>query len=160
MNIKIGIGEDSHQFSNQKKGLILGGFKLKNQLGLKANSDGDVILHSICNSFDIVINQGSLSNYADKLKEEGIVDSSVYLSYVMKEAQKKLWYPKSVSISLEAREPKLESYLKEIKESLSKLLKINKKNIGLTVTSGEDLSDFGRGKGIKAICVVVFKKGL
>src|SRR3989338_6003298 len=48
---KIGIGQDSHKFSNDKnKKLILGGFEIKNETGFEANSDGDVILHALFNA--------------------------------------------------------------------------------------------------------------
>ena len=48
MNIKTGIGQDSHRFENQKgKPLMLGGIKFTHPFGLKGNSDADVVFHII-----------------------------------------------------------------------------------------------------------------
>ena len=60
----------------------------------------------------------------------------------------------NIGIMIEAKKPKLEPWHDKIKESLSELLKINKSQIGLTFTSGEDLTDFGKGLGIQCYCVV------
>ena len=75
----------------------------------------------------------------------------------MKAARDKGWEIQSVSISVEAKKPRLEEYSPEMKSKISKFLGIRPDDVGLTFTSGEDLSDFGRGLGIKAIAVMLFR---
>ena len=153
--IKTGIGEDSHRFVENKK-LVLGGFEINCDFGFLGNSDGDIIIHSLCNAFDVVSGFGSLSNYSDKMSREGKNESRLYLEHNLDWINDNNWRIMSISISLEGSKPKLEKYLPKIKDSLAKMMKIESGRIGLTVTSGEDLSDFGRGDGMKAVSVVTF----
>ncbi|MBD3244940.1 MAG: 2-C-methyl-D-erythritol 2,4-cyclodiphosphate synthase [Candidatus Moranbacteria bacterium] len=155
--MKTGIGEDSHKFCKDKK-LILGGVEIDYEFGLKANSDGDVIAHCLCNAFDVVCNLGSLSNYADEMLQKGIFESLKYLEFIYQEAFKKGWKINAISISVEAKLPKLEKSAVLIKRSLAKTLDLKTNNIGLTFTSGEGLSEFAKGKGIKAVSVITFQK--
>src|SRR3989344_1434405 len=63
---RVGIGQDSHKFSNNKnKKLLLGGLEIKNEIGFDANSDGDVILHALFNVLSTAIGEKSLGFYAD-----------------------------------------------------------------------------------------------
>ena len=156
MNIKIGVGEDSHPFTDQDKKLILGGVEIKNALGLEGKSDGDVVFHAICNAFDVVAGQGSLATYSDKMCENGITDSAEYVKYIKNITKEKGWKVKSVAVSMEAKIPKLEPFSNKIKTRIAELLEISKDNVGLTFTSGEGLSDFGKGKGIRATAIVTF----
>jgi len=79
MDFRIGIGQDSHRFAIKKKKLVLGGFQVPNYLGLDAKSDGDVIIHAICNALMTAIGKGSFSVYADPLYRRGICNSTIYL---------------------------------------------------------------------------------
>ena len=58
---------------------------------------------------------------------------------------------------LEAGKPKLEPYTDKIKDSLSKILKLEKERIGIAYTSGEKLTSFGQGKGIQCFSVVTVR---
>lgn len=152
--IKIGIGQDSHRFGSSGK-LLIGGIIIPDSPGLMANSDGDVVLHALCNALASSVGKGSLSTYADKLcLEQGIKDSREYLKIALsfvKEAGYKL---NNVSISIEAKKPKLEKHFPEMKKAIAKLLGINENDIGITCTSGEELTEFGKGNGIQAIAIV------
>lgn len=158
MDIKIGVGEDSHRFTNQNKKLILGGVEIKNTLGLEGNSDSDIVFHAICNAFDVVAGQGSIATYSDKMCKDGIIDSSEYVKYIKNIAGKKGWKVKSVTVSIEAKVPKLEPFSRDIKTGIAELLEIHEDDVGLTFTSGEDLGDFGKGRGIRAIVIATFIK--
>lgn len=154
-NFRIGIGHDSHKFSVSKdKKLILGGFIVPNETGLEANSDGDVILHALFNAISTAIGESSLGVYADKMCENGIIDGKEYLYLVLNKMKNKNLEINNVSISVEAMKPKLEKYNDEIKNSLSKILKIEKDKIGIAFTSGEGLTPFGKGKGMQCFAVV------
>ena len=78
--VRIGFGTDSHEFEKTKqKPLILGGVKISNTDGMKANSDGDVILHSLFNAISQACGGHSLGYYADPLFKKGVTDSKEYL---------------------------------------------------------------------------------
>ena len=60
----------------------------------------------------------------------------------------------NLGIMVEAKRPKIDPYEDKIKESISKLLNIDKKLIGITATSGEELTEFGKGNGIEATTII------
>ena len=157
-NFRVGFGHDSHQFSrNKNKKLILGGCIIPNEIGLEGNSDADVILHALFNAISSAIGDRSLSYYSDSMCQEGIIDSKEYLKIMLKKLKESNWHMNNISVSIEACKPKLEDYTDKIKDSLSKILNIEKERIGLTYTSGENLTSFGQGKGMQCFCAVTIK---
>jgi len=153
-NFRIGFGQDSHKFSSKNKKLILGGCIIPNETGLDANSDGDVILHALFNAISQAIGERSLGYYADEMYKKGIKDSKEYLKVILNKLNQKSLKINNVGIMIEASRPKLEKHSNKIKQSLSKILKINKEKIGITYTSGENLTAFGQGKGMQCFAVV------
>lgn len=158
METRIGIGEDSHPFQMEEKKLILGGVVINEAPGLAGNSDGDVILHAICNAFDVVAQAGSLATYSDKMCNEGIADSSRYVDHIRTIAAEKGWRVVSASIAVEAKIPPLEPSGPLMRKSIAKILRISDTAVGVTFTSGEELSSCGRGEGIRASAILTLIK--
>lgn len=154
---RIGLGHDSHRFSRKKKPLILGGVRISTSSGLEGNSDGDVILHALTNAISSALGGGSISTFADALCEQGIRDSRKYLDVVLKQMQGKEFAIENVAISIEGKRPKLEQHFPKIKKSLAQLLNIQVSQVGVTATSGEGLTGFGRGEGLQAFAIVLLK---
>ncbi|MEK6891670.1 MAG: 2-C-methyl-D-erythritol 4-phosphate cytidylyltransferase [Nanoarchaeota archaeon] len=153
-NFRVGFGQDSHVFSKDKsKKLILGGYTIPNETGLEANSDGDLILHALFNALSSAIGEKSLGFYVDKMYKSGITDSKEYLKVILQKLNQKNLKINNLSISIEALKPKLEKHTDKIIESLSKILNLNKENIGITYTSGDNLTSFGQGKGMQCFIV-------
>ncbi|KKP37850.1 MAG: 2-C-methyl-D-erythritol 2,4-cyclodiphosphate synthase, 2-C-methyl-D-erythritol 4-phosphate cytidylyltransferase [Candidatus Peregrinibacteria bacterium GW2011_GWA2_33_10] len=155
--IRTGIGVDSHEFDKNKFGLILGGVKFNQYRSMKANSDGDVILHSLFNAISSASGQGSISEIADEMcLIKGIKDSREYLE-VLLDKNKIIFL--NISVALECKIPLITPISDKIKKSLSKILDLDIQNIGITATSGENMGPFGEGKGIRCISMVLFKIG-
>lgn len=155
-SLRIGIGQDSHPFADTGK-LILGGIRVPDTPKLSANSDGDVVLHALTNAISSALGGGSLSGFADPLCKQGITDSSVYLNEVLKRLKSAGGSIVNISLSLEAGEPKLEPHFSAMRTKLSELLDIEAERVGITITSGENLTAFGKGKGIFVIAQVLLK---
>ena len=152
---RVGLGLDSHKFDDEPRPLILGGIEIPDEPGLKANSDGDVILHALFNALSQAIGGKSIGCYADKMcLEHEIKDSKEYLKIILKKLEEKNYKINNIGIMIEAKKPNMEPHHDNIKESLSNLLKIDQGQIGLTFTSGEDLTDFGKGLGIQCYAIV------
>lgn len=155
--MKVGIGQDSHRFdfNNREKKLILGGVVFENNPPLDGNSDADVILHSITNAISGITCVNILGEKSDKMcLDEGITDSRKYV----REAAKYLNGSKivHVSISIECLVPKITPRIPDIRKSISALLDVPENCVGITATTGEGLTEFGRGKGIQVFtCVTV-----
>ncbi len=156
---KTGLGEDSHRFESKdsSKPCIMGGIYIKDCPGFMANSDGDVILHAICNAISSLTGVLILGGVADELcHKDGITDSSAYLL----EAKKHLkgWLITHVACSVEAKRPKLKPHLLAIRQNVAKLLDLQEDQVGLTATTGEGLTDCGCGDGVKAQAIVTVQQ--
>lgn len=144
-DIRIGIGQDSHFFS-EKKGLWIGGIFLENEFKLNSNSDGDVVLHSLVNAISSAASYGSIATFADELCKNGVKNSSEYVKHIIKKISPlKI---KNISISIEGKNPKLEKLFVKMKNNIAKLCEIKNNQIGITATTGEGLTSFGKGEGI------------
>jgi 2-C-methyl-D-erythritol 2,4-cyclodiphosphate synthase len=152
--MKCAIGQDSHRFSDDiDRKLILGGIEITGHKGLKGNSDADVILHALINAVSGITGVNILGEKADLMcLEKGITDSSMYL----REALKFLDGGRisHVSFTIECLTPRLSQYIPSIKDSIASLLGIGCSNVGITATSGEGLTAFGRGEGIMCFCIL------
>lgn len=141
------IGQDSHRIETPKsKPLKLGGVEFKSNFSLSANSDGDVVLHALTNAISGATTYNVLGNVADKMCKDGITDSREYLKEALK-AMEKIEI-EHVSISIEALKPKFSPKIQLMRSTIANLLFINDDRIGITATTGEGLTEFGRGNGI------------
>ena len=155
------IGQDSHRFGEPCGDctIMLGGVAIPFDRPLSANSDGDVILHAITNAVSGFTGKIILGGIADKLcLEDDIKDSSVYL----KKALEYLGSTEIVhcSVTVECLVPKLKPHLEDMRAKIGELLNIPKNSVGITATTGEGLTAFGRGEGIQVFAILSFKKKL
>lgn len=150
---RIGIGQDSHRFSSSGT-LILGGMEFANAPRLVANSDGDAVLHAVTNAICSAIGEGSLSAFADPLCKAGITDSAAYLAVALTNMRRKSGTIGNISIAIEALRPKLEQSFPAMQQKIAALCGVIADQVGITVTSGEQLTDVGKGKGIAVFATV------
>jgi 2-C-methyl-D-erythritol 2,4-cyclodiphosphate synthase len=156
---KCAIGQDSHRFETEKTGkaLVLGGVTIPGAVALEGNSDADVILHALTNAVSGISGVVILGPVSDRLcLEQGITDSSVYLQEALKTLGD--YRITHVSISLEAAVPKITPHIPALRQSIAGLMGIAMEDVGITATTGEGLTDFGRGEGIQALVVVTAMK--
>lgn len=153
--IKTSIGQDSHAFeeSGSSKPLILGGVTFPGYPGMKANSDGDVVLHAVTNCISGISGVNVLGKIADDMCKSGIIDSKEYLKEAIK------YLPEgckinNISMTIEALRPKFAPHIDVMKESIASLLGITPSDVGITATTGEGLTAFGQGLGIMVFAVL------
>lgn len=155
MKYRIGLGQDSHRFlpEDSTKPCIIAGVQFDEVPGFKANSDGDLVFHAICNAISSVTGVLILGKIADELcLKDGITDSSVYLQEALKTLGKK--QIEHVAISLEGSRPHFLKKIDEMRQSVAKILKIELSQVGITATSGEGLTDFGCGDGLQCFVIL------
>jgi 2-C-methyl-D-erythritol 4-phosphate cytidylyltransferase / 2-C-methyl-D-erythritol 2,4-cyclodiphosphate synthase len=154
----VGIGQDSHAFSTNQKGLFLGGVLFNNYRKLEADSDGDVILHALFNAISQAIGEGSLGRIATPmLKEKGITKSDKYLETLLAKIAAKGYSLNNVGLMVEAKTPAIDPLADRIKKSLAEITGLPVRKIGITATSGDGLTSFGRGEGIQCFAIVSLK---
>lgn len=156
--IRVGIGQDSHRF-DVKKPLVLAGVRVADAGGLKGNSDSDVILHSLCNALSSAVGGDSISTWFDKMVEKGVKDSQKAVGVIFAKVKDQKYEVENVSICVEAKKPYITARdSKKMKRVIANLLEINDEQVGITFTSGEGLTSFGKGLGIQSICIVLLSK--
>jgi 2-C-methyl-D-erythritol 2,4-cyclodiphosphate synthase len=152
---KVGIGQDSHRIQEPAAGkaLVLGGVTLKEPYALEGNSDSDVILHAITNAVSGVTGRPILGPVADGMCKAGVTDSAAYLQKAQEDLDSIGYRLTHVSVTLECRRPKILPVLPAITARVAELLGLAPEDVGITATSGEGLTDFGKGLGIQAFAI-------
>lgn len=152
---RSGIGQDSHRFlpADSSKPCMIGGIIFDGVPGLDADSDGDVVHHSICNaitSLSCVPIMGGIA--VDLCRKDGITDSQVYLE----KALQTLGHQKIVHIALtiEGKRPRFEEKIPAMRRKIARIINIGEKQVGITATSGDGLTDFGCGDGLQCFCIL------
>lgn len=152
------IGQDSHRFSDDNNPLVLGGIQFDNERGMLANSDGDVVLHALTNAISGLTGINVLGKTADELCQSGIKDSAVYLRVALNDLKDKNMQLIHISMSIECKTPKITPKISKMKEQISLLCGIEENSIGITATTGEGLTEFGKGNGIQVFCIATAQK--
>ena len=154
------IGQDSHAFAETGEGPIkLCGVDIPFDRAFRANSDGDVALHAITNAISGYTGINILGGAADVLcLEQGVKDSTVYLA----EALKSMNGAEIIhcSMTIECLRPKLKEYIPAMKEKTAELLGIPASSVGITATTGEGLTGFGKGEGVQVFAILSIRKPL
>jgi 2-C-methyl-D-erythritol 2,4-cyclodiphosphate synthase len=151
--IKSSIGQDSHRFDTGDAGkpLVLAGVVFEGEDALEANSDGDVVLHAIIRAITGITTVDVLGPKTKVFLEQGVTDSKVYLEEALKDLDGTVVH---LSVSIECKRPKIAPRIPEMRNSLASLLETDANNIGITATSGEGLTEVGRGNGIAVFAVL------
>ena len=161
---KASIGQDSHAFEKTPgKALILGGVDFTKEAdpstpGLSANSDGDVIFHAVTNAISGITCINILGKVADDMCRSGITDSKEYLKRALEDLAVLGYEICHLSVSVECLRPKISPLADKIRQNLSEILNIPPDSVGITATSGEGLTAFGKGKGVSVLCILTVRK--
>jgi 2-C-methyl-D-erythritol 2,4-cyclodiphosphate synthase len=155
------VGQDSHRFMTAEERalqpdrfLVLAGIPLADEPPLAGNSDADVVLHALTNALSGLTTRNILGRRADILcQEQGITDSSAYLGEALQDLRESGWVLVHLSFSIEAARPRLAVWIDPMRRRLAELTGLAPQHIGLTATSGEGLTAFGRGEGIQVFCL-------
>lgn len=152
-----GLGQDSHKFGGDAP-LIMGGVEFNNHQGFLANSDGDVVLHAITNAISSITTKNILGKIADDMCKSGITDSSEYLKIALKDLTHLGFTINHIAISMECLIPKITPKILDMQTNIASVVGINIENIGITATTGEGLSDVGKGKGVFVSVIISVSK--
>lgn len=152
---RTGIGQDSHRFlpEDSSKPCIVGGVIFEDVPGLDADSDGDVIYHAICNAITSLAGVPILGGIArDLCRKDGITDSQVYLEKAFQTLGKQKIV--HIALTIEGKRPYFEEKIEQIKKKIASVLQIHSRQVGITATSGDGLTDFGCGDGLQCFCIM------
>jgi 2-C-methyl-D-erythritol 2,4-cyclodiphosphate synthase len=153
--MRIGHGYDVHCFT-QGKPLILGGVNIPYDKGLAAHSDGDVVIHALCDGLLGAAALGDIGqHFPDTDSEFKDIDSRVLLRRVVELLKYKGWRTGNADITIIAQAPKMAPHIHTMRENLASDLDTNIDNLNVKATTTEKLGFTGRGEGIAVHAVVL-----
>lgn len=155
--MRIGHGYDAHRFAEGRP-LILGGVKIPHDRGLAAHSDGDAVIHALCDALLGAAALGDIGTYfpdTDASLEN--VDSRILLRRVIHLLGEKGHTPVNADVTVIAQEPKLLPYIGDMRITLSGDMGIETDQINIKATTTEKMGFIGRGEGLAVHVVVLLK---
>ena len=157
-SIRIGHGYDAHRFQ-AGEGVILGGIKIPFDQSLAAHSDGDVLLHAICDALLGAAALGDIGrHFPDSNAEFKGVDSRVLLREIARMLSEARMKVVNVDATLIAERPKIASYVETMRANIAVDLGISIGQVNVKGTTTEKMGFTGRGEGIAADAVALIEQ--
>ena len=156
--IRVGMGYDVHRFKDGGD-VILGGVKIDYEQGLEAHSDGDVVLHALCDALLGAAALGDIGkHFPDTDPEFKGADSRVLLRHVYRIVQDKGYVLVNADITIIAQAPKMAPYIVAMCVNIAADLNIDVDFINVKATTTEKLGFEGRKEVIAVQAVVLIEK--
>lgn len=157
MDIRIGIGEDTHRLVEGRK-LILGGVEIPFRLGLLGHSDADALIHAIVDAIMGAAALGDIGrHFPDNDPAYKDISSLILLEKTAALLKNAGYAVSNIDATVTAQEPKLKPYIEEMKKKTADALGVGIERVSLKATTPEHLGPEGNLEGITAravACVV------
>jgi 2-C-methyl-D-erythritol 2,4-cyclodiphosphate synthase len=158
MNIRIGQGIDFHRLEYGLD-LWLGGVKIPSDKGCVAHSDGDVLIHAIC---DALLGAAGLRDigyyFPDSDNKYKNIDSKILLKETFNLVHQKGYIINNIDCTICLEKPKIASFVQEMKKAISYIVETEPDNVAVKATTTEKLGFVGREEGVFALAVVLLSK--
>ncbi|MBP5371871.1 MAG: 2-C-methyl-D-erythritol 2,4-cyclodiphosphate synthase [Bacteroidales bacterium] len=158
MKIRIGQGYDVHQLA---EGLpfVLGGVHIEHSHGLVAHSDGDVLLHSIC---DAILGAAAMRDigyhFPDNSNEFKNIDSRILLRKTKELITANGWEIGNIDATICLQKPKLLPHIPQMCKNIADDLQIDISDVSVKATTTEKLGFVGREEGVAVFAVALIQK--
>lgn len=153
--IRIGYGYDVHRLATGET-LWLGGIEIAHTKGTVAHSDGDVLIHAICDSLLGALALGDIGkHFPDTSADFKNVDSKLLLKRCTELIESKGYEVGNVDTMLILEKPKIMPHIEAMREVLAPLMHISKEDISIKATTKEGLSFVGKEEGVEAHSTVL-----
>ena len=158
MSYRIGSGYDVHRLA-EGESLWLGGTEIPHDKGLLAHSDGDVLLHAVC---DALLGAAKLRDigyhFPDTSSEFKNADSRILLAKTYRLVTDKGFRLVNLDATICAQRPKLNDFIPEMETTIARILSVGSEAVSIKATTTEKLGFEGREEGISAQAVVLIEK--
>ena len=161
--LRIGQGFDVHAFGTRANGpssnkIVLGGVVIPYVRGLVAHSDGDVLLHALCDALLGALALGDIGQHFPDTDPQYLnVNSRDLLTLVNAKLQSEGWCTANADMTIMAQEPKMAPHIHAMRENIAADLKTDLKNVSIKATTTEALGFVGRKEGIAASACVLLQ---
>ena len=158
MKISAGIGYDVHPLQEGRR-LVLGGVEIPYEKGLSGHSDADVLIHAVCDALLGAAGEGDLGqHFPDTDPRYRDISSLHLLEQVLELIVRKGYRIMNLDTVVIAEQPRLSSFIPEIRSIMAKTLKLKDTDVNIKAKSNEGLGFLGRGEGIAAQAVTILSQ--
>jgi 2-C-methyl-D-erythritol 2,4-cyclodiphosphate synthase len=156
--MRIGHGYDVHRFCEGNE-IVIGGVKILHKYGLEAHSDGDVLIHALC---DALLGAAGLWDIGHHFPDDddafNNIDSRILLRRVISDLAERGWRVGNIDATVVAQAPKMAPHIPTMCENLANDLQIERSAVNVKATTTEKLGFAGREEGIAAHAVALIEK--
>ncbi len=158
IEFRVGIGTDIHQLVEGRK-LMLGGVQVPFGMGLLGHSDGDAVLHAVCDAMLGAAGMGDIGMlFPDNDPKYKDADSKGFLLAIKEKLTEKKWEVINVDITINAEQPRLEPVKGQMKRVIAGLLGIDFNAVNVKAKTNNGLGETGEGTAIGATAVTLIRK--
>lgn len=155
--MRVGHGYDVHAFGPGEH-VTLGGVRIASDQGVVAHSDGDVLIHALCDALLGAAGLGDIGQwFPDSDSAHAGQDSRIFLAQVMQEIEAQGWSVANMDATLIAEAPKLAAHVPAMRETLAAALRVAIEQVNIKATTHEGLGALGRAEGLAAHVVVLLE---
>ncbi|MBN2019341.1 MAG: 2-C-methyl-D-erythritol 2,4-cyclodiphosphate synthase [Sedimentisphaerales bacterium] len=158
IEFRVGIGTDIHRLAEGRK-LMLGGVQVPFPMGLLGHSDGDAVLHAVCDALLGAAGMGDIGTFfPDTDPKYKDADSKGFLLTVKEKLAEKKWEVINVDVTIHAEQPRLEPFKGQIKRIIAGLLGIDFNAVNIKAKTNNGLGEIGTGEAIGVTAVAMLRK--
>ena len=157
MNFRIGHGYDVHALGDGLR-LVLGGVEIPHSKGCIAHSDGDVLVHAICDALLGAAALGDIGkHFPDTSAEFKGIDSLLLLGRVVALLNKEGYQIANIDSTIAMQRPKLRPYIDLMRQRIAETTGLSVEQVSVKATTTEHLGFEGEEKGVSATAVCLIK---
>jgi len=154
-SVRVGQGFDVHRLVAGRS-LFLGGVEVPHGRGLEGHSDGDCVLHAICDALLGAVGAGDMGqHFPSRDPQWRGVASRVFLEHTARLVRERGFRVENVDVTVVAQEPVLAPHLEPMRVAISGILDVDRDAVSVKAKSTDHLGALGRGEGIAALAAVL-----
>ena len=158
MDFRIGQGYDVHRLAEGET-LWLGGILIPYSKGTVAHSDGDVLIHAICDAMLGALKLGDIgTHFPDTSSKFKNIDSKILLKRSYELVKEKGFEIVNIDSTISAQKPRLKPFIAEMEKTMANVLNVAIGQVSVKATTTEKLGFVGREEGVSAYAVVLISK--
>ncbi len=157
MKFRIGYGYDVHRLAEGET-LWLGGILIPHSKGTVAHSDGDVLIHALCDAMLGAAKLGDIGrHFPDTSSDYKNIDSKLLLRKTNELIAARGYQVGNLDVTVAAQKPKLKTFIPEMEETIAQILEVDVDVVSVKATTTEELGFEGREEGISVHAVVLLE---
>jgi len=156
--LRVGTGFDAHRLVEGRP-LMLGGVAIPHDRGLEGHSDGDCVIHAVCDALLGAAAAGDMGHHfpSSDPRWKGVA-SRVLLREVARILRQRDYRVANVDVTVIAERPVLAPYLEDMRARLAESLELEREAVSVKAKSTDQLGAIGRGEGIAAQATALLRR--